>query len=129
MKPRHRPDDVRAGIVKALEDAGAFVVDLESPLPGAPDLMVLWRGGITLLELKSRRGKLSEDQRAWHDRATLAHVRVYLVRSEREALEAIGVVGPRADDNRKAMRELVDGRHPGQQAARAIRPSRREYGT
>lgn len=80
-------DTTEAQIVRALQQIGAAVIKLSEP--GAPDLLVLWRGKLSLLEAKS-----------WRGGATAAQVKrsregwpVLTVRSSLEALEAIGASG------------------------------------
>lgn len=127
MKPRHRPDGTRSDIVDALRDVNAIVIDQDSSVPGIPDLAVLWLGTTTWLEVKSEKGKLRPEQEEFRQRARRVGVRVEVVRTPREALKAIGVFGARADDNRAAMRELSDKRHPGRKATRTLQPSVKSF--
>lgn len=57
--------------------------------PGTPDLLVIRHGGIyTWLEVKTAEGELSEAQRAWHKWAVRAGLRIAVVRSIQEAINA-----------------------------------------
>ncbi len=62
-----RKDDTQTAIVAALLSAGATVQAISSP--GAPDLLVGYRGVNVLVEVKNKDGrglKLNPLQRAWH---------------------------------------------------------------
>jgi hypothetical protein len=57
---------------------------------GCPDLLVIapiygW------IEVKTAKGKLSADQKKWHERAAKAGVRVAVVRSVKEAVEIVAL--------------------------------------
>ncbi len=80
-----RRDGTEVAIVDALRRVGAAVLHLSDP--GAPDLLVLYRGRLTLLEIKAATG-----------RATLAQERrlaegwpVVTVRTWQEAYKTLGV--------------------------------------
>jgi hypothetical protein len=107
VKPRHRSDDVATEIVEMLREAGCRVVPFESPFPGEPDYLAGRLGVLTLLELKSASGRLSDAQRLSHDWWARVGVKVAVVRTPREALEAVGVTGPKAEENLRAMRLFV----------------------
>lgn len=63
--------------------------------PGTPDHHVMSPGGLsTWLETKTPTGSLSHAQKAWHERAKKEGHRVAVVRSPREALEAVAYKGP-----------------------------------
>lgn len=79
-------DQNEAGIVTALRQCGALVIRLSER--GAPDLLVLWRGDLFVLEVKSRLGGTTVAQ----DDTFAAGWPVYLVRSVEQALRAIGAV-------------------------------------
>jgi hypothetical protein len=123
VKPRHRPDDVAGPIVQMLRDAQCKVMPLESPDEGEPDVLVGRLGTLTLIEFKSRDGRLSEEQRAAHDAWARVGVRVAVVRSPREALDAVGITGPRAGENLAAMRSLVSERRREEKARGRLRPA------
>lgn len=60
-----RKDTNHSEIVAAFLREGCTVQAISAP--GAPDLVVGWRGRFNLLvEIKSERGKLNPLQRAWH---------------------------------------------------------------
>lgn len=82
-------DACQAEIVLALRKIGAQVESLASVGHGVPDLMVLFRDRIILLELKSVNGKLRKSQVEWH-RRWAGHV--YVVNSIEGAFRAIGAV-------------------------------------
>ena len=86
---RHGRRDLRhKSIVQALRDAGRIVIDLADLGGGVPDLLVLWGGGMRLLEVKSPGGKLTPDQERLFPQLG---ARVVVVRSVEEALAATGV--------------------------------------
>jgi hypothetical protein len=63
---------------------------MHSASKGCPDLLIVapiygW------IEVKTAKGKLSDDQKAWHEKAAKAGVRVAVVRSVKEALEVVAL--------------------------------------
>ncbi len=111
-KPRFaaRVDTVHPAIVEALRVAGPKVLVLDVGEEGAPDILVGWLGTLTLLELKSPGGKLSGAQRQWHEAWARVGVKVVTCKTPREAFDAVGLTGPKAEANLAAMRSLVSGR-------------------
>lgn len=93
-------------IVAALEAIGAVVTVLSTAgVPGLPDLLVSHRGRWHLLEVKSplgprgggdRGAKLRQTQVEWISRQRAA---VSVVRSVDDALEAVGAVRKRAQQD------------------------------
>lgn len=73
-------------IVDALTSVGASVQPLSDK--GVPDLLVGWRGQNFLMEVKTPRGKLTDDQIDWHDSW---RGEVHVVRSVDDALKILGV--------------------------------------
>lgn len=60
---------------------------------GTPDILVMVQGGgVVWLEAKTRTGRLSKPQKAWHARAASMGHTVHVVRSVDDALDALGVV-------------------------------------
>ncbi|WP_333846890.1 hypothetical protein [Phaeobacter italicus] len=89
-----RVDRNQKEIVKALRKVGASVEHLHAVGKGCPDLLVGFRGGNYLLEVKDGKKppsarKLTPDQETWHC-AWLGTV--YVVKSVTEALIAIGAI-------------------------------------
>ena len=131
MKPRlaARVDDNAARIVAALRAAGASVLVLDVSEQGAPDLLVAFLGANHLLEVKGRLGKLSPAQLDWHQR--WRGPKVCIVRSAPEALRAMGITGPAAEEHRAALGELARALHPPPASRVAmgggLRPSVRRY--
>lgn len=78
-------DLVEPEIIDALRATGASVQMLSSR--GTPDLLVGIDGKNVLLEIKTGKSKLTEDERVWH---SLWNGQVTIVRSVEEALAAIG---------------------------------------
>lgn len=64
-----RVDGNHAAIVEALRKIGCRVLDLSRVGGGCPDLLVSIGWRMRLLEIKNpeARGKLSDEQRRWHD--------------------------------------------------------------
>jgi hypothetical protein len=83
-------DANEAGIVAALEMAGATVEKIPTGR-GVPDLLVGFKDVNYLLEVKIKTGKLNAKQVKWHSNWAGT---VYVVRTPREALIAIGAIKP-----------------------------------
>ena len=96
---RRRADENQAEIVADLRAIGATVEHLHEVGDGCPDIMVGWRGGNYLFEIKKpasvqfqlriRATGLTVKQQDWHDR-WLGQVAV--IRSIGDALDIMGVV-------------------------------------
>ena len=61
--------------------------------PGFPDLVVLWRGGCAFLEVKTVKGRTSDNQDDWADRLVSMGHNYALVRSVSDALAALKAFG------------------------------------
>jgi hypothetical protein len=83
-----RRDSNEGEIVDALELVGARVWKLDKPF----DLLCHWSGRLTLLEVKTPKGKLTRDQLRELDRCHADGVPVAVVRTVSDALQAIGAV-------------------------------------
>ena len=83
-----RRDSNEKRIERALRDVGANVV--RNSAAGLPDLLVGFRSGTYLLEVKTRRGKLTEVQMDFQGEWDGGQV--FVVRDEDEALRAIGAI-------------------------------------
>lgn len=84
-------DTSAKGIVAALRKAGATVeyINANYRVKGVPDLLV-GVGGVTyLMECKTGKAKLSDEQQAWH--ASYRGGPIVTVRTEAEALAAVGL--------------------------------------
>lgn len=69
MRTRARTDGNHTAIVHALRATGCRVLSLASVGKGCPDLLVLDPQGVLhLVEVKSPRGKLEDDQVVFHER-------------------------------------------------------------
>jgi len=88
--PARKVDDNQFAIVDALRRVGANVLSLAAVGKGCPDLLIGYAGDIYLLEVKGEKGKLTPAQRLWHK---VWENYVDVVRSEEEALRAIGALG------------------------------------
>lgn len=82
-----RIDRIQVDVVTGLRRAGADIQHLHMVGHGCPDLLVIFRGSLFLLELKSPGGRLTPLERCWHDRWPGP---VHIVHSLDEALVAIG---------------------------------------
>ena len=98
-KSAKRVDVNQPEIVRALRDVGASVVDLHELGDGVPDLLVgrldtsvfPARARNVLMEVKADdKAKLTEDEKTFH--SAWRGEKVYVVRSVREALRAIGAL-------------------------------------
>lgn len=84
-----RVDRNQPEIVMALRKMGARVAELHVVGKGIPDICVGFRGANYLLEIKTEKGKLTDDQWAWHELWT---GQVAIVKTVDEALRAIGAI-------------------------------------
>lgn len=102
MISRGRPakiDGNHSEIRSVLRDIGAMVVDLSAVGSGVPDLMVLYRGRVRLLEVKDGNKppsarRLTPDQRTWHQMAGARGVCVHVVTNIDEAVMATCAEAP-----------------------------------
>lgn len=78
-------DANEAALVAALEAVGAIVLKISGK--GCPDLLVSFRGRWTPLEVKGKRGKLTEAQEMLQARAMFP-----VARTPEEALREIGAI-------------------------------------
>jgi hypothetical protein len=107
---KRRLDANDATITRALREQGALVWHLDTREPGRPDKLVAFLGQLTLLEIKTpKTGRLSREQREAHAEMARHGVRVHVVRTVREALDAVGI-GQRVDaERRRALGEIAAG--------------------
>ena len=82
----HRSDANQSTIVGALKAVGATVEHLGGK--GVPDLLIGYSGRNYLLEVKTKKGKLNDDQRTWH---TKWSGQVAVVRTIADAFRVVGV--------------------------------------
>lgn len=87
MRCAARVDRNQAEVVQALRKVGASVQLLHQVGGGCPDIGVGFRGHTYLLEIKAEGGRLTEDEREWHQQWR-GHVAV--VYSVGDALRVIG---------------------------------------
>lgn len=88
---RGKVDANQGDIVRALERVGAKVQSLAGVGDGVPDLLVLRHGKLYLLEVKGPKTPLTPAESEWHAKWERAGGVVAIVRTPKEALEAIGV--------------------------------------
>lgn len=91
---KRKMDGNHAAIVRALEQAGRQVLELDGAKgdgPGLPDLLVIWGGGMVLMEVKAAAGRLSSSQVLWHRSYRGPRDTLVVVRTPEEALAATGV--------------------------------------
>lgn len=107
---RNDESELSRAVRLALTAKGAWVIRIQSgtiPVgqgtakrfihcgePGCPDLLVMYSGRDCVarfcwLEVKTKTGKLSATQSAWHMRAATRGVRVHVVRGLNEAMGAV----------------------------------------
>lgn len=99
MRPR-RTDANHASVADSLRGVGAYVKSLHE-LPGALDLLVAFRGCLTILEVKDGRKKPSDRRATSAERETLRNLLgagcpAWIVEDETEALVMIGAVEDQA---------------------------------
>jgi len=111
-------DTAEAAIVAALHQVGAQFMRISAP--GAPDLLVLFRGRVWLLECKSPSGRATIAQEAMK----VAGWPVIVVRSPLDAVEAIGATAKDLLPNAvkaMALRDLDQAREDEKRAARPLK--------
>jgi hypothetical protein len=74
-------------IVAALRQVGASVAHTHMIGHGFPDILVLYRGTLSLIEIKAKGAKLTPDEQAWHERWPGV---VHICHDSRETLRAVG---------------------------------------
>jgi Holliday junction resolvase len=77
-----------ADIIRTLRSVGASVAQISSK--GVPDLLVGFQGRTYLLEVKTPKKKLTDDQVVFHGEWNGSPIAI--VHSDTEALEAIGAI-------------------------------------
>lgn len=82
----HRADLNQQQIIDDLRQIGCNVTAINGA-PGTPDLLVQHRGGLYLLEVKNKGGRLRESQKKFHS----IWQGVSTVRNTKEACAAIGI--------------------------------------
>ena len=82
-----RVDSNQKEIVADLRKVGATVLLLHEVGSGCPDILVGFRGGNYLIEIKTREGRLNKAQIAWQFRWC---GQVAIARTSEEALRIIG---------------------------------------
>jgi len=87
MRLRGRVDKAQNEIVIALRGVGAKVAITSNLGNGFPDLLVKFRGTLYLLEVKSKGGRLTEQEREFYDDWQEVTTVVY---NSDEALRAVG---------------------------------------
>ena len=66
MRRAAKVDENQPEIVQALREIGATVEPLHFVGRGFPDIAVGYRGNNWLFEIKTKAGKLTEDEHDWH---------------------------------------------------------------
>jgi hypothetical protein len=61
--------------------------------PGVSDIMVLWGGRLICIELKTKTGRQSPEQKQWADDATVAGAAYYVARSVEQVEEFLDAAG------------------------------------
>lgn len=87
MRTRARVDVNHAEVVQALQAIGCSVQSLAATGKGCPDLLVGYRASNVLLEVKTSRGTLTDQQRMWA--MAWRGAPVYVVRSSDEAVAVV----------------------------------------
>lgn len=87
MRHAAKRDASEPAIVEALENLGCHVIKFNDK--DVCDLGVLYRGTITLMEVKTGNAKLRPGQQEFLEWAAKQGVKVHVVTTPREALDAI----------------------------------------
>lgn len=88
MRRAARTDSNQVSVVKALRKAGAVVTHLHTLGRGVPDIMCSYDQRWMLMEIKSKGGKLTKDEKAW---IAAQRAPVYIVFSPEEAVELLNL--------------------------------------
>lgn len=88
---RNARDANAPDIIQALQAHGVHVQDMSNYGHGFPDIICFYQKKITLLEIKTEDGDLSEKQKAFFDIAMHHDVRCYVVRTVEQALKRVGI--------------------------------------
>ena len=86
MRRAAKVDANQPEIVAALRGIGADVQHLYTLGEGCPDILVGYRGNNWLFEIKTKSGKLTEDEAEWHDKW---RGQVHIVRTPEQAIELV----------------------------------------
>jgi len=89
MRWAAKTDNNQAEIIQALRDVYCSVLPMHRLGQGAPDIAVGRNGIVYFLEIKSDKGKLTEDEQKFMDEWRGHYA---IVRTPEEALRAIGVL-------------------------------------
>ena len=89
MRYGAKVDANQPAIVAALRKAGATLQSLAAIGDGCPDILAAFRGQMYLMEIKSGTKQPKPEQTKWHAEW---HAAVHVVRTEDEALRAIGAI-------------------------------------
>ena len=87
MRKRGKTDANQIEIVSALRAAGAHVAITSNLGGGFPDLVCMYADRVLLMEVKSKGGRLTEEEQVFYNEWSAGMVVVYSVE---EALDAIG---------------------------------------
>jgi Holliday junction resolvase len=83
-----KKDAIQNDMVDALEKAGCTVTDMSTAGGGFPDLFVTRAGVHYALEVKAKRGTLTEPQKLFR----VKHAPVHIVRTIDQAFRAVGLI-------------------------------------
>jgi len=90
MRTAARVDANQADIVDTLRRVGARVQPLHQVGHGCADILVLFRGELYAIEIKTEHGTLTTDEERWHQQWQCPYVGV--VTSADEALRLVGAI-------------------------------------
>lgn len=86
MRLRSRVDNNQKEIVGAFRKLGCSVQHLHRVGEGVPDLLVGFRGGNYLVEVKSTKGKITDEQLRWFANWS---TKVYIIRTIDDAVDLV----------------------------------------
>jgi hypothetical protein len=89
MRIHGRTDKNQTEIVQALRKAGAVVLILSNQGEGCPNILTGFRGNLMLMEIKSKGGRLTQDEKEFYSKWLPYMVVVYSIE---DALKAVGVI-------------------------------------
>ena len=91
MAPRNiaRVDESQEGCVAVARGIGAYVYLTHQLGRGFPDCIVAYRGNLFLVEFKSEKGVLSEDEESFHKKMAEQGITVHVIRTPGEMLRLL----------------------------------------
>ena len=92
MSYAKRADKNQPELVKAMRDVGAMVFVTHRIGKGFPDCVVLFRGKVYLVEIKTENGTLTEDEEMFMHECEHHGVKYWIVRNVDDCMKMLGCI-------------------------------------